>query len=94
VGLGVPAEGVDPGSLEVVTRVNGLVRQHGYARDMAFSLPFLIAYISNIMTLEEGDLLASGTPEGIGPLAAGDVVQVEIPGVGMVENPVRAGDLA
>ena len=90
VGAGVSAAGVDPAALEVVTTVNGEVRQHGHAKDMAFSIPFLISYISNIMTLEEGDLLATGTPEGVGPLAPGDVVRVEIPGVGAVENPVRA----
>jgi 2-keto-4-pentenoate hydratase/2-oxohepta-3-ene-1,7-dioic acid hydratase in catechol pathway len=55
---------------------------------MVFSIPFLISYVSRIMTLEPGDLLATGTPEGVGPLAAGDVVEIEIPGLGTLTNPV------
>jgi len=90
VGDPVPAADIDPMALEVVTRVNGRERQRGRARDMAFGIPFLIAWVSRIMTLEEGDLLATGTPEGIGPLAADDFVEVEIPGVGVLGNPVRA----
>jgi len=81
---------VRPEGLEVVTRVNGQVRQRGAVADMVFKIPFLIAYISAIMTLEPGDLLATGTPEGVGPLAAGDEVEVEIPGVGSIKNPVRS----
>ena len=56
---------------------------------MIFSIPVLIAYISHIMTLEPGDLILTGTPEGVGKLHAGDVVEVEIPGVGILRNPVR-----
>ena len=74
--------------LEVVCRVNGAVRQHGVASDMAFGIPTLIAFISRVMTLEAGDLIATGTPEGIGPLNPGDTVQVELVGCGMVSNPV------
>lgn len=76
--------------LEVVTRVNGEQRQHGKAMDMAFSIPFLVSYISHIMTLEPGDLIATGTPAGVGKLAEGDIVEVEITGVSMVTNPVAA----
>ncbi len=76
-------------SLSVVTRVNGAVRQSGKSSEMVFSIPFLLAYISRIMTLEPGDLVATGTPSGVGPLAPGDVVEVEIPGVSRVSNPVR-----
>lgn len=90
VGRPVPARDLHPSSLEVVTRVNGEVRQHGRAEEMAFSIPFLVAYVSRIMTLEPGDLLATGTPEGVGPLSPGDVVEVEVPGVGTVRSPVRA----
>jgi 2-keto-4-pentenoate hydratase/2-oxohepta-3-ene-1,7-dioic acid hydratase in catechol pathway len=57
---------------------------------MAFPIPELIAYISGIMTLEPGDVIATGTPAGVGPLAPGDVVEVEIPGVGTMSNPVQA----
>jgi len=80
----------DFGALEVWCRVNGQVRQHGLARDMAFNIPFLVAYISRVMTLEPGDLLATGTPEGVGPLLAGDVVEVEVSGVGVLRNTVAA----
>ena len=76
--------------LEVVTRVNGEQRQHGKAMDMAFSIPFLVSYISHIMTLEPGDLIATGTPAGVGRLAEGDIVEVEVTGVSMVTNPVAA----
>jgi 2-keto-4-pentenoate hydratase/2-oxohepta-3-ene-1,7-dioic acid hydratase in catechol pathway len=76
--------------LEVLCRVNGAVRQHGRARDMVFPITALVAYISQVMTLEPGDLIATGTPAGVGPLHAGDVVEVEIPGVGVLRNPVTA----
>lgn len=79
---------LDLTTLEITCRVNGAVRQHGYARDMAFPIPFLLSYISQVMTLEPGDLVATGTPEGVGPLREGDVVEVEIPGIGLLRNPV------
>ena len=77
-------------ALEVVTRVNGTQRQHGRSADMAFSIPFLLSYISHIMTLEPGDLVATGTPAGVGKLSPGDIVEVEIVGLSMVTNPVAA----
>jgi 2-keto-4-pentenoate hydratase/2-oxohepta-3-ene-1,7-dioic acid hydratase in catechol pathway len=55
---------------------------------MVFGIPALVAYVSQVMTLEPGDLIATGTPAGVGPLRAGDVVEVEIPGVGILRNPV------
>jgi 2-keto-4-pentenoate hydratase/2-oxohepta-3-ene-1,7-dioic acid hydratase in catechol pathway len=58
---------------------------------MHFQIPFLVSYISGIMTLEPGDLIATGTPSGVGPLRDGDVVEVEIPGVGILSNPVHDG---
>jgi 2-keto-4-pentenoate hydratase/2-oxohepta-3-ene-1,7-dioic acid hydratase in catechol pathway len=79
----------DLGSLSVVTRVNGVERQRGESSEMVFSIPSLLAYISQIMTLEPGDLVATGTPSGVGPLVPGDVVEVEIPGVSRVSNPVQ-----
>jgi 2-keto-4-pentenoate hydratase/2-oxohepta-3-ene-1,7-dioic acid hydratase in catechol pathway len=81
-------DGLD--SLEVVTRVNGAERQRGNSREMAFSIPMILAYISRVMTLEAGDLVATGTPAGIGKLNPGDVVEVEIVGVSGVRNPVVA----
>ncbi|MFL5552041.1 MAG: fumarylacetoacetate hydrolase family protein [Gemmatimonadaceae bacterium] len=79
----------DLDSLTVVTRVNGVERQRGKSSEMVFSIPSLLAYISRIMTLEAGDLVATGTPSGVGPLAPGDVVEIEIPGVSRVSNPVQ-----
>jgi 2-keto-4-pentenoate hydratase/2-oxohepta-3-ene-1,7-dioic acid hydratase in catechol pathway len=84
-------EGLDWRSLEVIGRVNGQERQRAPATDMHFQIPFLVSYISGIMTLEPGDLVATGTPAGVGPLRAGDVVEVEIPGVGILSNPVHDG---
>ena len=75
-------------TLTVTTRVNGSVRQQGKATDMVFDIPAILSYISNIMTLEAGDLVLTGTPDGVGKLAAGDVVEVEIAGVSRVSNPV------
>ena len=77
-------------SLEVVCRVNGAERQRGAARDMVFPVAELVAYISSIMTLEPGDLVVTGTPAGVGPLVAGDTVEVEVSGVGTLRNPVTA----
>ncbi len=91
VGDPVAADGLDLEALEVLCRVNGDTRQHGRASDMVFNVPFILSYISHIMTLEPGDVVATGSPEGVGPLRPGDVVRVEIPGVGAVENPVVSG---
>lgn len=88
VGSPVPVQGLDLDALEVITTVDGEVRQHGYASDMAFPIPEILAYASGIMTLEAGDLVTTGTPEGVGPLEPGMTVTVEIPGVGSVSNPV------
>jgi len=77
-------------SLSLVTRVNGEERQRGRSAQMVFSIPFLISYISRIMTLEPGDLLATGTPEGVGPLSEGDLVEVELSGLNVLRNPVVA----
>jgi 2-keto-4-pentenoate hydratase/2-oxohepta-3-ene-1,7-dioic acid hydratase in catechol pathway len=84
------AEGLDWRSLEVIGRVNGEERQRAPSSAMVFSIPDLLAYISGVMTLEPGDLVATGTPAGVGPLRPGDVVEVEIPGVGVLRNPVEA----
>jgi 2-keto-4-pentenoate hydratase/2-oxohepta-3-ene-1,7-dioic acid hydratase in catechol pathway len=78
----------DLSSLSVTTRVNGKVRQQGRASEMVFNIPSLVAYISGVMTLEENDLILTGTPDGVGTLAPGDVVEVEIAGVSRVSNPV------
>lgn len=90
LGAMVPLDGIDRDALEVVCRVNGEVRQRGHVSQMAFSIPALIEYISGVMTLEPGDVIATGTPAGVSPLRPGDVVQVEIPGAGTLTNPVEA----
>jgi 2-keto-4-pentenoate hydratase/2-oxohepta-3-ene-1,7-dioic acid hydratase in catechol pathway len=86
------ASGLDWRTLELRCRVNGLERQRARASDMHFSIPTLISFISGIMTLEPGDLIATGTPAGTAPLVDGDIVEVEIPGVGVLSNPVRTED--
>ena len=83
-----PAADVEWRDLEVICRVDGETRQHGRAADMAFGIPFLVHTISRIMTLEPGDIIATGTPEGVGALAAGSRVEVEVPGLSRVSNPV------
>jgi 2-keto-4-pentenoate hydratase/2-oxohepta-3-ene-1,7-dioic acid hydratase in catechol pathway len=75
--------------LEVTCRVNGELRQAGRTSQMVFSPAQLIAYTSSVMTLEPGDVILTGTPEGVGPLRAGDVVEVEVGGVGALRNPVQ-----
>jgi 2-keto-4-pentenoate hydratase/2-oxohepta-3-ene-1,7-dioic acid hydratase in catechol pathway len=81
--------GLDWRELELVSRVNGVQRQRAKATDMHFSIPELVSFLSGVMTLEPGDLIATGTPAGTAPLQDGDVVEVEIPGVGILSNPVR-----
>jgi len=84
------ATGLDPAGQRIITRVNGVVRQDGHSRDLVFPVPYLIAYLSKYMTLLPGDLIMTGTPAGVGPLAIGDTVEVEIPGIGVLRNPVVA----
>ncbi len=82
--------GLDPSDLAIETRVNGSVRQSARTAGMVFSPAFLLAYVSRMMTLLPGDLILTGTPAGVGPLAAGDVVEVAIEGVGALVNRVVA----
>ena len=83
----------DLATLEVVTRVNGGERQRSTAASMLFDIPALLSFISGVMTLEPGDLVLTGTPEGVGKLEPGDEVQVEVAGpsgtISRVQNPVR-----
>jgi 2-keto-4-pentenoate hydratase/2-oxohepta-3-ene-1,7-dioic acid hydratase in catechol pathway len=80
----------DPTDALITTRVNGEMRQMSSTREMIFGLPQLIAYISSTMTLEPGDLILTGTPAGVGKLNPGDVVMVEIEGIGILRNEVIA----
>lgn len=83
---------IDPGNVVVQTRVNGEVKQKGNTADMAFSVAFLIRYISEIMTLYPGDLIATGTPAGVSRLNPGDIVEVEVSGIGVLMNQVVSVD--
>lgn len=82
--------GLDPSDLRITTRVNGQVRQDSSTADLIFDVPTLIAFCSQHMTLEPGDVISTGTPAGVGNLAPGDVVEIEIAGIGVLRNPVVA----
>ena len=86
------ATGLDPRDLQLRTRLNGEVAQSSRTRDLIHSVAALISFASRHMTLEPGDLLFSGTPGETPRLSAGDVVEVEIEGIGVLANPVAAGD--
>lgn len=79
---------VDPGNLNLVTRVNGIVKQSSNTRYLIFDVYTLVEAVSAIMTLEPGDVIATGTPAGVGPLEPGDEVSVEIEGIGVLTNRV------
>jgi 2-keto-4-pentenoate hydratase/2-oxohepta-3-ene-1,7-dioic acid hydratase in catechol pathway len=79
---------LDPANLAIQARVNGEIRQSATTADMVFSVAELIATISQVMTLEPGDVILTGTPSGVGPLQPGDVVEVEVEGIGTLRNPV------
>jgi 2-keto-4-pentenoate hydratase/2-oxohepta-3-ene-1,7-dioic acid hydratase in catechol pathway len=72
----------------VETRVNGAARQSGNTRDFIFPLDVVIRYIAQVMTLFPGDLIATGTPQGVGPVVAGDVMEISVEGVGTLRNSV------
>jgi 2-keto-4-pentenoate hydratase/2-oxohepta-3-ene-1,7-dioic acid hydratase in catechol pathway len=80
---------LDPSRLRIRTRVNGNVKQDGNTAQMIFPCDFLIEFITSVMTLLPGDVILTGTPAGVGPLASGDVVEVEIEGIGVLRNHVR-----
>ena len=79
---------IDPANVEVQTRLNGEVKQKGNTADMAFPVAFLIRYISEIMTLYPGDLIATGTPAGVSRMKHGDTVEVEVTGIGILRNSI------
>lgn len=82
------AEIADPHNLTLTVSVNGKIRQNGHTGDMIFSIAELIAYVSRHLTLMPGDIIATGTPDGVSPLLAGDIVEVEIQGLGKLTNRV------
>ena len=81
---------LDPADVLVEAHVNGALRQSGRTSLMVYPIGFIVRWISNIMTLMPGDLIATGTPAGVGPLVPGDVVEVSVAGVGLLRNPVHA----
>jgi 2-keto-4-pentenoate hydratase/2-oxohepta-3-ene-1,7-dioic acid hydratase in catechol pathway len=87
----VLATGLAPEGLTVECRVNGERRQRGDTADLLFTVPELVTFISSIMTLEPGDVIATGTPAGVAPVRPGDRIEVEVLGVGVLSNPVRDG---
>ena len=82
---------LDPANVTVTTRLNDEIKQQGNTADMAFPVAFLIRYISEIMTLYPGDLIATGTPAGVSRMQHGDTVEVEVAGIGVLRNPVVNG---
>jgi 2-keto-4-pentenoate hydratase/2-oxohepta-3-ene-1,7-dioic acid hydratase in catechol pathway len=82
--------GADLEDLEVITRVDGQERQRGHVRDMTWGIVDLLIYASRMMTLEPGDVILTGSPAGVGPLVPGSRLEVEIPGIGVLENRVEA----
>jgi len=85
----VVADGIDPwAGVGVETRVNGSIRQSGNTRDFIFALDVVIRFISQAMALLPGDLIATGTPAGVGPVMAGDVMEISVDGVGTLKNSV------
>src|SRR5712671_1152470 len=81
---------LDPANVLVETRVNGAVRQSGNTSLMIYPCAFLVRWISRMMTLYPGDVIATGTPAGVGPVLAGDAVEVSVAGIGVLRNPVHA----
>jgi 2-keto-4-pentenoate hydratase/2-oxohepta-3-ene-1,7-dioic acid hydratase in catechol pathway len=81
-------ETLDLSAVPVRCRVNGAVRQDGTTRDLIFGIPRLVSFVSGVMTLVPGDVIATGTPAGVGPIVAGDVVEIEVGGLGVLSNPV------
>jgi 2-keto-4-pentenoate hydratase/2-oxohepta-3-ene-1,7-dioic acid hydratase in catechol pathway len=81
---------IDPNDLEITTTLNGEVKQHSRTSHIVHKIPKLIAYITSCMTLLPGDVILTGTPDGIGPMLVGDEVSVEIEGIGALTNPIAA----
>ncbi len=81
---------LDPSNLKIEARVNGEIRQKSSTQELVFSVPEIISFVSQIMTLLPGDVIATGTPPGVGPLAPGDVVEIEVEGIGVLRNRVRS----
>ena len=81
---------LDPSRLRVQTRINGVVRQDSNTADLLFDVPTLVSYLAQSITLEPGDVILTGTPAGVGPIVAGDTMEIDIEGIGVLRNPVVA----
>ncbi len=79
----------DVSDVSVITKVNGIVKQNGRTSQMVFSVEFLIKYISRQMTLEAGDIIATGTPSGVSKMNSGDICEIELEGIGKLSNPIK-----
>lgn len=79
---------VDPLNLGICTRVNGIEKQHSNTKNMIFNVFELVSFVSGIMTLLPGDIIITGTPPGVGPIVEGDIVEVEIEGIGILKNTI------
>ena len=82
---------IDPGNLNIQTRVNGKIKQNSNTKNMIFDVFELVSFVSSVMTLLPGDVIITGTPPGVGPLSAGDTVEVEIEGIGILKNKIVKG---
>ena len=82
---------LDPANLRIMARVNGSLGQDNNTSDMVFKPAHLVSYLSHVMTLLPGDVICTGTPSGPGPLAVGDVVEIELEGIGVLRNRVVDG---
>jgi 2-keto-4-pentenoate hydratase/2-oxohepta-3-ene-1,7-dioic acid hydratase in catechol pathway len=80
---------LDTSHLSVQTKINGELRQDGNTEDLIFSVPFILSYVSSFMTLEPGDVVLTGTPDGVGPLKMGDTVEIMVEGIGTLTNIVE-----
>jgi 2-keto-4-pentenoate hydratase/2-oxohepta-3-ene-1,7-dioic acid hydratase in catechol pathway len=87
----VPRDELDLSKVRVRTSLNGIIKQDAPVTDLIFPVDVIIEYITQFMTLEPGDLIATGTPPGVGPMQPGDTVQVDIEGIGTLQNPVIRG---
>ena len=82
---------LDAADLRITACVNGQLKQDSRTSDLLFNIPHLISFISRAMTLEPGDVIITGTPSGVSAISPGDVVEVEVEGIGILRNPVIAG---
>lgn len=80
---------LDPSNLEIKAILNGEVKQHGNTKDMIFSVPKMLSFISGVMTLKQGDIISTGTPSGIGPMSDGDIIEIYIENIGSLINKVK-----